>query len=73
MTIRFCPWWLGFSLGNMLYVLGCALLNGSEANVDWGRILVIAPMKGLIAAALFVVVQSVVGTKKRGSARVRLW
>ncbi len=73
MIIRFCPWWLGFSLGNMLYVLGRAFTNEAEADIQWGRVLVVALMQGLIAAALFVVVQSVVGTKKRGSARVRLW
>ncbi len=73
MIIRFCPWWLGFSLGNMLYVLGRAFINGAEADIQWGRVLLIALLKGLIAAALFVVVQSVVGTKKRNWARVRLW
>jgi len=73
MIIRFCPWWLGFSLGNMLYVLGRAFINEAEADIQWGQVLVVALMKGLIAAALFVVVQSVAQTKRCGSARVRLW
>ena len=73
MVIRFCPWWLGFSLGNMLSVLGAAFINGSEADTQWGRVLVAALIKGLIATALFVVVQSVAGTKKRNGARIRLW
>ena len=73
MIIRFGPWCLGFALGNLLYVLGRAFINGNEADIRWGRVLVVALLQSLIAAALFVVVQSAAQTKRRGSARVRLW
>ena len=67
MIIRFGPWWLGFALGNLLYVLGCAFIN--EDDILWGHVLVVALLQGLIAAALFVTVQSVAQAKRRGSAR----
>ena len=33
MIIRFGPWWLGFALGNLFYVLGHAFINGNEADI----------------------------------------
>ena len=73
MIIRFGPWWLGLALGKLLYVLGRAFINGNEADIQWGRVLVVALLQCLIAAAFFVFVQSVAQTRRCGSARVRLW
>lgn len=73
MIIRFGPWWLGFTLGNLLYAVARASINGSGADIPWGRVLVIALIQGLVAATFVVIVQSVAQTKRRGSARVRLW
>lgn len=73
MIIRFGPWWLGFTLGNLLYAVAHASINGSGADIPWGRVLVIALIQGLVAATFVVIVQSVAQTKRRGSARVRLW
>ena len=73
MIIRFGPWWLGFALGSLLYVLGRAFINGNEADIHWGQVLVAAVLQGLISAALFVIVQTVARIKRHGSTRVRLW
>ncbi len=73
MTIRFLPFWLGIALGHMLYVFCPAVVNENEQNIPWAHQLLAACFTGLIASSFYVAVTATAETKRRGSAKVRLW
>ena len=81
MIIRFLPLALGITLGQMIgqlsYIFIKAFVNETEQYIPWSyeliKALCVGLCTGFITAGIMVIVMAILETKRRGSARVKLW
>lgn len=81
MTIRFLPYWLGLTLGWLIYIYVVAFMNGAEQSIQWEHEVFASFCIGFISAcfytvvmaAIFTVVMAINEAKRLGYVKVRIW